>query len=110
MPYFMISSETKEFILTVCLPAFLSIGCFIFGNWILPKNCTLFVSNSPGPQMCHTIPSEAGCFDSFCQDTATELTASIIVGLGIFLLVVPIIVFLLKDSHNKPFKETKLFD
>lgn len=110
LPYFMINFKTKETILSIGFPIIFSVSCIIFGIWILPENCSLFVSNRVGPQMCHTIPLPEGCFESFCNDIALEATASMIVGFGIFLLLVPIIFILLKDFYKTSAQNTKLFD
>jgi TRAP-type C4-dicarboxylate transport system permease small subunit len=92
------------------LPVVLSVCCISFAFWLVPKTCTLFSSNVPGSQMCHTIPMPEGCFDSYCQNIHIEYIASIIAGFGICLLIVPFIVDAIREKRNQPIERTKLFD
>jgi len=101
--------SAKEIIVSGISPLVLSIFCIILAIWILPENCTLFVSNVPGPQMCHTIPSPPGC-DSFCKDGKTESIATIAAIFGICLLFLSIIIFNMAKLRNHPVRQTKLFD
>jgi hypothetical protein len=82
----------------IFFPFALSVCCITFALWLLPENCQLFISNVPGPQMCHTIPFD-GC-DSFCKDTPTEFISSIIAGIGIGLFFVPAVVFWLNTKKS----------
>jgi hypothetical protein len=77
----------------IFFPVALGVFCIALAFWLLPENCSLFISNVPDPQMCHTIPLPPDCYDSFCKDTQTEFISSIIAGLGIGLFFVPVIVF-----------------
>lgn len=102
--------KAKQVVAFIGFPVVLGIFCVAFALWILPKNCTLFISNVPGPQMCHTIPMPAGCFDSFCKDVKTEFAASIIAGIGFGMLCIPAVISLLKNSRKNEVEQTKLFD
>ena len=106
----MIRLKFKENFAFIGVPVILAIICITSSNLILPKNCTLFVSNVPGPQMCHTIPMSDECYNSFCSDVRTESIASIIAELGILLLLVPVLIYVFRNFYNKQFKMTKFFD
>ncbi|HLL99900.1 MAG TPA: hypothetical protein VK400_02510 [Pyrinomonadaceae bacterium] len=101
-------ARTKEILVSVGFPFVLGIACVTFALWLLPKNCSLFVSNLPGPQMCHTIPVD-DC-SSFCQDGRGEWFASLVAVFGVCVFFVPFIVYLLKDLLNRSVERTKLFD
>ena len=100
----------KESLISVILPIVLSVSCFIFALWLLPKNCTLFFLDTHGPQMCHTIPMPDDCIDSYCKDIETEFLATIIAIAGICLLCVPFVVLLIRDNLKQSVELPKLFD
>jgi hypothetical protein len=102
-------AQTKEILAFFGFPFILGVLCIIFAVWRLPENCGLFVSNLPGPQMCHTLPPD-DC-SSFCQDGWGEWRASIVARFGVCVFFVPILVYLLKYLHKRPtVEQTKLFD
>ena len=100
----------KEKTISVVLPLILSFSCIVFALWLLPKNCSLFVSNVPGPQMCHTIPMPKGCFDDYCQDIQTEYISSIIAGFGILLFFVPMLVYIIREFRDQPIERWRILD
>lgn len=101
-------ARAQEIFVSVGFPFMLGVACIIFAIWLLPKNCTLFVSNVAGPQMCHTIPMD-GC-SSFCQDGRHEWFASLVAIFGVCVFFVPAAVYLLKRLLNRPAEQTRLFD
>ncbi len=40
--------KAKQVVAFIGFPVVLGIFCVAFALWILPKNCTLFISNVPG--------------------------------------------------------------
>ena len=74
--------KTEEVSYFTIIPCCLGILFIISALWLLPENCSLFISNVPGPQMYHTIPMPDYC-DSFCKNTQGEFVASIIAGIEI---------------------------
>lgn len=100
----------KENLISTIILLVLSVSCFIFAIWLLPKNCTLFVSNVPGPQMCHTLPIDYDCFDTYCKDTETELLATIIAIVGICLFSIPFVVLSIRENLKQSVELPKLFD
>lgn len=106
---YMDSARAKEILVSVGFPFILGAVCIVFATWLLPENCGLFISNVPGPQMCHTIPSD-GC-PSFCQDGRREWIASLVARFGVCVFFVPVVVYLLKNFWQRhPVEQTKLFD
>jgi hypothetical protein len=104
------SKKEREVLIIISVSIISFVACFVFAILVLPKNCSLFFSNVPGPQMCHTIPLPEGCYDSFCKDAKTEYAASIIAGLGICLLFLPLIVYAIQNLRKRQNEQTKLFD
>lgn len=97
--------KTEEVIYFTFIPWSVGVSFIIFAFWLLPENCSLFISNVPGPQMCHTIPMPDYC-NSFCKDTNTELFASVIAGVGISLFFVPAFIYFILDlRQNFPTSE-----
>lgn len=102
--------KTEEVIYFIIIPCSIGILFIISAFWFLPENCSLFVSNVPGSQMCHTIGSIDDCLNSFCQDTQTEFASSIIAGIGIGLFFIPAIIYFMINSRKKSetFEQYKL--
>jgi hypothetical protein len=110
-------SKIKEIIPVFVIPFSLSILSMFFALWILPKNCSLFISNVPGPQMCHTIQisddgklSPDNCLESFCQDLSSETSASLIFSFGMLLFFLPPILKMYSESQSKKIEQIKIFN
>jgi hypothetical protein len=108
-------SKTKEIILIFVIPFSLSILCMFYALYVLPENCSLFVSNVPGPQMCHTIQisddgklSPDNCLESFCQDLSSETTATLIFSFGMLLFFLPPILKMYSESQSQETEQIKL--
>lgn len=93
-------NKTEEVSYSAIIPCCLGILFIISALWLLPENCRLFISNVPGPQMCHTIPMPDYC-DSYCEDMQGEFVASIIAGIGIGLFFIPAIIYFLVNSRKR---------
>jgi hypothetical protein len=108
-------SKIKEIILVFVIPFSLSILCMFYAIHVVPKNCSLLVSNAPGPQSCHTIQiSDDGkvipddCLDHFCQDLRSETSASLIFYFGVFLFFLPPILKIYSEFQSKEIERIKL--
>jgi hypothetical protein len=110
-------SKKKEFTLVFVIPFLIAILSMIFALWILPKNCSLFISNSPGPQMCHTIEFTkdgkfipSNCHEGYCQDLRLETAATFIFSFGVLLFFLPAVLYIYREFHGEQAEKIKLFD
>ncbi len=117
-------SNIKENIVIFILPFSLSILSVILALYILPINCTLFVSNSPGPQTCHTIeltkdgkfiPNNClegycRCLEGYCRDLSSEKAATLIFSFGILLFFLPPTLKIFSEFQSKEIEQIKLSD
>jgi hypothetical protein len=110
-------SKIREIIQVFVIPFSLSILCMFYALYVLPENCSLFVSNAPRPQSCHTLELTKdgklipdNCLDDFCQDLSSETTATLIFCFGILLFFLPPILKMYSEFQSQEKEQIKLFD
>ena len=99
-------------ILVIGVSLLLFIICVISARLILPENCRLFDDNIPGGFECDgfTVGEPDRCSENNCEDLKSASAASIITGLGVYILFLPFFVLAIKNFQNNSVKEIKLFD
>jgi hypothetical protein len=100
------SEKEREMIVIVSVSIILFIFCLISANWILPKNCYLFSSNTPHPQACHTLGMEC----HLCDDIVTASAVSTIAGLGVLFFSLPFLVSAIRNLRIRSEEQIKIFD
>lgn len=102
--------KEKDIIFYISFSVVLMIVCLIVANFILPKNCNIFSSNITNPQACDTNLG-ADCSDIICENPAIANVASAIAGLGVCsLILLPLLLYQIKNMRSRPIEQTKLFD
>ncbi len=106
-------SKINEIIPVFIIPFSLSILCMFYALYVLPENCSLFVSNVPGPQSCHTLFMKDGKLvadecEGYCQDLRSETAATFIFSFGILLFLLPPILKMYSESKSKEIEQIKL--
>ena len=105
---FTFNEKEMEKIIVIFFSIILFLVCIIAAVSILPESCSLFSDNIPGGFQCDglTIPS----VPCGCQDRRMASVASIIAGLGISVILLPFLVFAIRNRRNNTKGKAKIFD
>lgn len=103
-----LTTDEKEKITVVSISIALSAICLITAFSILPERCSLFSDNVTGGLQCDvlTIPY----VPCGCQDRRTASVATIIAGMGLSFIFIPLLVYAIRNWQNSSVEQTKLFD
>jgi hypothetical protein len=104
------TKEDWEWITLASVSVVLFVTCLVISNLILPENCYLYELRQVG-LLCDGI--EIGKPNPpcpICRDERLATLARILFIAGFCFLILPFIVFVMKERRAKPLEQTKLFD
>lgn len=104
-----IFNDDAEKIIATSVGIILFIICLVISHQTLPENCYLYEWRQVG-FLCDrfSIENPQPCQD--CNNPVGVLIAQIIFGLGIILLLLPLVFLVIKNKRKGLIKQTKLFD
>jgi hypothetical protein len=102
--------KTKEKAVIMYVSFVLFLICATCAAWLLPQHCFFFSSNELHGLACDGMRDWKVDPCPICTDKAGATAASYILGLGIGFLLLPFIVFRLRELRGRPVQQTKLFD
>jgi hypothetical protein len=110
-PFMETTSEKEREVIALTSVSIMSFFICIAGAiLILPEYCSFFSSNIESGFACDGIDWRNPKPCAICRDKGIALIASIIAGAGICFPFVPFLVYGIQNLHQRPIKQTKIFD
>ncbi len=88
---------------------FLSIALILTAVLMLPEYCRFFSSNELNGLACDGMRDFAAYPCPICQDKGKAVAASILLGLGVGFLILPIFINVLRERRDRPVEKTRIF-